>query len=142
MDPRVRQAIRLLEEAGRLDLLAEDGARRERPARQAASGVAAAVAACSPPRGRGDRSKRVPQGRGSGAGRGRAGKAGVPARRVVLPKMKRPGPLGARPQVKAAYGAAVGGIVIDPPPAGRAGGPVHSEDRERAHDRGKRAGRK
>ncbi|KAJ1189617.1 hypothetical protein NDU88_006361 [Pleurodeles waltl] len=63
MDPRVRQALRLLEEAGRLDLLAEDGARRERPARQAASGVAAAVAACSPPRGRGCRSRRVPKDR-------------------------------------------------------------------------------
>ncbi|KAJ1190208.1 hypothetical protein NDU88_006946 [Pleurodeles waltl] len=188
MDPRVRQALRLLEEAGRLDLLAEDGARRERPVRQAASGVAAAVAACSPPRGRGCRSRRVPQVRGSGAGRGQTGTAGVPARRVALPKMRRPGPLGERPQAKAAYGGAGGGIGIDPPPAYRAGGAVSSEprpfgarqmrgglsarqmhrsdlrrwggrkeedvpagripffpgggDRERAHDRGERAGRK
>ncbi|KAJ1097141.1 hypothetical protein NDU88_002268 [Pleurodeles waltl] len=55
MDPRVLQAMQLLKEAGRLDLLVEGGARRERPARQAASGVAATVAACSPPRGSGGR---------------------------------------------------------------------------------------
>ncbi|KAJ1171198.1 hypothetical protein NDU88_003068 [Pleurodeles waltl] len=52
MDRRVLQAMQLLQEAARLDLLAADAARRARPARRAASGVAAAVAACSPPRGR------------------------------------------------------------------------------------------
>ncbi|KAJ1171695.1 hypothetical protein NDU88_003553 [Pleurodeles waltl] len=51
MDRRVLQAMQLLQEAGRLDLLAANAARRARPARQAASGVAAAIAACSPPEG-------------------------------------------------------------------------------------------
>ncbi|KAJ1160636.1 hypothetical protein NDU88_001131 [Pleurodeles waltl] len=50
MDRRVKQALELLKEAGRLDLLAAPVAPRERPVRRAASGVAAAVVACSPPR--------------------------------------------------------------------------------------------
>ncbi|KAJ1145886.1 hypothetical protein NDU88_012169 [Pleurodeles waltl] len=59
MDPRVRQAMQLLKEASHLDLLVEAGARCEHPARQAASGVAATVAAWSPPRG--SRSRRATQ---------------------------------------------------------------------------------
>ncbi|KAJ1142520.1 hypothetical protein NDU88_008834 [Pleurodeles waltl] len=51
MDQRVIRAMELLREAGRLDLIAAPAARRERPVRRAVSGVAAAVAACSPPRG-------------------------------------------------------------------------------------------
>ncbi|KAJ1175967.1 hypothetical protein NDU88_001252 [Pleurodeles waltl] len=50
MDARVVRAMELLKEAGRLDLLAAPAAPRDRPVRRAASGVAAAVAACSPPR--------------------------------------------------------------------------------------------
>ncbi|KAJ1194526.1 hypothetical protein NDU88_003814 [Pleurodeles waltl] len=88
MDPHVCQAMQLLKEAARLDLLVEGGARRERPARQEASGVAA----CSPPRGSGGR--RAPQVRGIGVGKGRAGKAGAPARRVVAARVRRPDPLG------------------------------------------------
>ncbi|KAJ1163293.1 hypothetical protein NDU88_003753 [Pleurodeles waltl] len=48
MDKRVIRALELLKEAGRLDLIAAPAAPRERPVRRAASGVAAAVAACSP----------------------------------------------------------------------------------------------
>ncbi|KAJ1149488.1 hypothetical protein NDU88_002295 [Pleurodeles waltl] len=118
MDPRVHQALQLLEEAGWLDLLVEVGARHERPARQAARGVAAAVAACSPPRG----SRRATQVRGLGVGKGRAGKAGAPARRVVIS-------LGARPQAKASNGGVGGGIGIDPPPVYRAGESVAMEPR-------------
>ncbi|KAJ1097132.1 hypothetical protein NDU88_002259 [Pleurodeles waltl] len=51
MDVGVSQPLRLLRKAGRLDLLAEGVAGRARPARRAASSVAAAVATCSPPRG-------------------------------------------------------------------------------------------
>ncbi|KAJ1191489.1 hypothetical protein NDU88_000805 [Pleurodeles waltl] len=50
MDARVVRAMELLKKAGRLDLLAAPAAPRDRPVRRAASGVAAAVAACSPPR--------------------------------------------------------------------------------------------
>ncbi|KAJ1107451.1 hypothetical protein NDU88_004841 [Pleurodeles waltl] len=52
MDQRVIRAIELLKEAGRLNLIAAPAAPRVRPVRRAASGVAAVVAACSPPRGR------------------------------------------------------------------------------------------
>ncbi|KAJ1137475.1 hypothetical protein NDU88_003873 [Pleurodeles waltl] len=50
MDERVAQALRLLREAGRLDLLAAgaDGGVGGRPALRAASQVVAAVVACSP----------------------------------------------------------------------------------------------
>ncbi|KAJ1123423.1 hypothetical protein NDU88_001892 [Pleurodeles waltl] len=47
---KVQQALRLLEEAGRLDLVRPGAAAAAWPARKAASGVAAAVMACSPPR--------------------------------------------------------------------------------------------
>ncbi|KAJ1152205.1 hypothetical protein NDU88_004982 [Pleurodeles waltl] len=50
MDGRVMEALRLLREAVRLDLLADGGDRSARVAWQAANGVA--VAACSPPRGK------------------------------------------------------------------------------------------
>ncbi|KAJ1137476.1 hypothetical protein NDU88_003874 [Pleurodeles waltl] len=51
MDERVAQALRLLREAGRLDLLVAgaDGGVGGRPALRAASQVVAAVVACSPP---------------------------------------------------------------------------------------------
>ncbi|KAJ1090727.1 hypothetical protein NDU88_003856 [Pleurodeles waltl] len=47
---KVQQALRLLEEAGRLDLVRPGAAAAARPVRKAASGVATAVMACSPPR--------------------------------------------------------------------------------------------
>ncbi|KAJ1127319.1 hypothetical protein NDU88_005722 [Pleurodeles waltl] len=48
-EAKVQQALRLLEEAGRLDLRRSEAAEAARPVRRAASGVAAAVLACSPP---------------------------------------------------------------------------------------------
>ncbi|KAJ1082629.1 hypothetical protein NDU88_002794 [Pleurodeles waltl] len=50
MDPKVQQALALLKEAGRLDLVAPEALGAGRPVRRASAGVAAAVAACSPPR--------------------------------------------------------------------------------------------
>ena len=54
MADKVAEAIRVLREAGRSDLLAEDvrgeGPIRSRPQRKASEGVAAALWACSPPR--------------------------------------------------------------------------------------------
>ncbi|KAJ1215002.1 hypothetical protein NDU88_002612 [Pleurodeles waltl] len=50
MDGLVAEALRLLREAGCLDLLAEGVVGSARPTRRAAGSVAAAVAACSPPR--------------------------------------------------------------------------------------------
>ncbi|KAJ1164676.1 hypothetical protein NDU88_005110 [Pleurodeles waltl] len=71
---KVQEALRLLEEAGRLDLLQEGVGGPSRPPRRASGGVAAAVLACSTSRDVGGRQ----------AGRGCAG-----GRRVV-----RPGPEG------------------------------------------------
>ncbi|KAJ1125870.1 hypothetical protein NDU88_004285 [Pleurodeles waltl] len=65
MDRRVIQAMQLLRKAGRLDLLVENDARRDRPVWRAESGVAAAVAACSPPRR--IRVRSAPQGERSGS---------------------------------------------------------------------------
>ncbi|KAJ1180181.1 hypothetical protein NDU88_005405 [Pleurodeles waltl] len=58
MDRRVLQGTQLLQEAGCLDLLAAGVGRLARPARQAADGLAAAVAAFSPPRGKRGRPSR------------------------------------------------------------------------------------
>ncbi|KAJ1140531.1 hypothetical protein NDU88_006882 [Pleurodeles waltl] len=74
--------MRLLRDAGRLDLLADGGACRERPTRRAASGVAAAVAACSLPRKSGG--LRAPQGNGEYGER-----PGPSVQRVGLPAASR-----------------------------------------------------
>ncbi|KAJ1190002.1 hypothetical protein NDU88_006742 [Pleurodeles waltl] len=50
MDPKVEEALALLRQAGRLDLVNFGALAPSRPARRASAGVAAAVAACSPPR--------------------------------------------------------------------------------------------
>ncbi|KAJ1202202.1 hypothetical protein NDU88_006003 [Pleurodeles waltl] len=50
VEAKVQHALRLLEEAGHLDLVRPGAATAARPTRKAASGVAAAVMACSPPR--------------------------------------------------------------------------------------------
>ena len=53
MSNRVADALRILKEAGRFDLLSEEAkgeGPRMRPTRKASGGVAAAVLACSPPR--------------------------------------------------------------------------------------------
>ncbi|KAJ1207522.1 hypothetical protein NDU88_002913 [Pleurodeles waltl] len=47
-EAKVQQALRLLEEVGRLDLVRLEAAPAARPARRAVSGVAADVLACSP----------------------------------------------------------------------------------------------
>ncbi|KAJ1142159.1 hypothetical protein NDU88_008486 [Pleurodeles waltl] len=49
-EAKVREALALLRQAGRLDLLKEGALAPTRPARRASAGVAAMVAACSPPR--------------------------------------------------------------------------------------------
>ncbi|KAJ1098108.1 hypothetical protein NDU88_003224 [Pleurodeles waltl] len=70
MDNRVMQALQLLREAGRLDLLADSGDCSARTARQEASGVAAAVVACSPTLGKQGRAPNAGEEDGDGAGRG------------------------------------------------------------------------
>ncbi|KAJ1104574.1 hypothetical protein NDU88_001984 [Pleurodeles waltl] len=50
-DARVQEALRLLREAGRLDLIQGELGALSRPPRWASGGVAAAVLACSEPRG-------------------------------------------------------------------------------------------
>ncbi|KAJ1201988.1 hypothetical protein NDU88_005792 [Pleurodeles waltl] len=109
MDRRVIQAMQLLREAGRLDLLAEPAARRDRPVRRAASEVVAAVAACSPPRG--NRRRLAPQVRRAGGGRGRCVSATAPTGRVVGGSLRRPRPLGVRQPpstIKAGDGGGLG----------------------------------
>ncbi|KAJ1191129.1 hypothetical protein NDU88_000445 [Pleurodeles waltl] len=49
-EDKVQAALRLLTEAGRLDMLKEGVIGPSRPARRASSGVVAVVLACSPPR--------------------------------------------------------------------------------------------
>ncbi|KAJ1214317.1 hypothetical protein NDU88_001936 [Pleurodeles waltl] len=106
MDRRVRQAMALLKEAGRLDLLAAPVAPKERPVRKAASGVAAAVVACSPPRERTQVSR---------AFRGRSGRLALAARgRVKAAPKGRPRPLGARRPLGRDGGAAGGAAGISP----------------------------
>ncbi|KAJ1194421.1 hypothetical protein NDU88_003710 [Pleurodeles waltl] len=80
MDLKVQQALALLREAGRLDLVAPEALAQGRPVRWASAGVAAAVVACSPPRVAG--SGKVSAGRGqagreAGPGAGRAGRGRV-----------------------------------------------------------------
>ena len=58
MAGRIEEAVRILKEAGRFDLLSEEArgeGPRIRPQRKASGGVAAAVLACSPPRTKGKR---------------------------------------------------------------------------------------
>ncbi|KAJ1130619.1 hypothetical protein NDU88_008970 [Pleurodeles waltl] len=105
MDQRVIRALELLKEAGCLDLIAAPAAPRVRPVQRAASGVAATVAACSPPRGR------QPV---SGLGRGRSGGMALAHKgRVVGGEKTRPRPLRAgRPRGIGNCGA--GGGVENP----------------------------
>ncbi|KAJ1114929.1 hypothetical protein NDU88_003159 [Pleurodeles waltl] len=112
MDRRVRQALALLKEAGRLDLLAAPVAPKERPVRKAASGVAVAVVACSPPRERTQVSRAV---------RGRSGRLALAARgRVKAAPKGRPRPLGARRPL-GRNGGAAGGTAGNSPAAQRRG---------------------
>ncbi|KAJ1144935.1 hypothetical protein NDU88_011229 [Pleurodeles waltl] len=68
-DARVQEALRLLREAGRLDLIQGDLGAPSRPPRRASGGVAAAVLACSEPRGAA--SLQLVSGRGGGRLRAR-----------------------------------------------------------------------
>ncbi|KAJ1126402.1 hypothetical protein NDU88_004810 [Pleurodeles waltl] len=65
-EAKVMEAVALLRQAGRLDLLREGALAPTRPARRASAGVAAAVAACSPSRVAGVGKVRGPS-RGAGA---------------------------------------------------------------------------
>ncbi|KAJ1164774.1 hypothetical protein NDU88_005208 [Pleurodeles waltl] len=85
MDPKVQEALDLLRQAGRLDVVNFGALAPARPACRASAGVAAAVAACSPPRHvegaqvRGGKGKALREaGRGvTRAGRGRAIQPGI-----------------------------------------------------------------
>ncbi|KAJ1124403.1 hypothetical protein NDU88_002864 [Pleurodeles waltl] len=73
VEARVLEAVALLRQAGRMDLLKDGALAPGRPARRASAGVAAAVAACSPPRVAGACKVRgASRGRGRRAGPGRA----------------------------------------------------------------------
>ncbi|KAJ1186421.1 hypothetical protein NDU88_003202 [Pleurodeles waltl] len=80
VEKKVQQALALLREAGRLDLLAPEALAPGRPVRRASAGVAAAVAACSPPRAAYGGKVGAVRGRGlreAGPGAGRAGRGRV-----------------------------------------------------------------
>ncbi|KAJ1154850.1 hypothetical protein NDU88_007593 [Pleurodeles waltl] len=85
MDAKVLEALALLQQAGRMDLVKEEALAPGRPARRASAGVAAAVTACSPPR-RAGRAQVRGIARGpvrragmsaAGAGKGRASRRGL-----------------------------------------------------------------
>ncbi|KAJ1130225.1 hypothetical protein NDU88_008581 [Pleurodeles waltl] len=96
VDAKVLEAVALLQQAGRMDLLKDEAFAPGRPARRASAGVAAAVAACSPPRAERSQVRGGSQGaevKGvSGAGKGRAGRR---ARRPASPR--------ASPEVRASW---------------------------------------
>ncbi|KAJ1115551.1 hypothetical protein NDU88_003774 [Pleurodeles waltl] len=76
VEAKVLEAVALLRQAGRMDFLKDGALAPGRPARRASAGVAAAVAACSPPRVAGAVKVRgVPRGAGAkgvfGEGKGR-----------------------------------------------------------------------
>ncbi|KAJ1188455.1 hypothetical protein NDU88_005216 [Pleurodeles waltl] len=105
MDERVAEALQLLLEAGHLDLLAEGVEGRARAVRRAASGVAASVVACSPPRG----ARKVEhQVRGSGRGRGVFGVRDPLGRSVGAPSQ--PADLAARSRTRRVSRRVGGGV--------------------------------
>ncbi|KAJ1205447.1 hypothetical protein NDU88_000882 [Pleurodeles waltl] len=72
VEAKVLEAVALLRQAGRMDLLKDGALAPGRPERRASAGVAAAVAACSPPRVAGACKVRgASRGRGRGVGKGR-----------------------------------------------------------------------
>ncbi|KAJ1209566.1 hypothetical protein NDU88_004940 [Pleurodeles waltl] len=101
-DTKVLEAVALLRQAGRLDLLKEGALAPTRPARRASAGAAAAVAACSPPRGpTGGKVRGPARGVGAKGGPG-AGKGSVRGRVRVgdSPRVSRaPGRAGRRPRL-------------------------------------------
>ncbi|KAJ1157286.1 hypothetical protein NDU88_010001 [Pleurodeles waltl] len=104
IDGKVAEAVELLKEAGRLDLLREEALITGRPVRKASAGVATAVVACSPPRAATMQVKGVAQGAAaaqgvSAAGKGRAGRRGLRKRALRVS-------LGAETSADSASGAA------------------------------------
>ncbi|KAJ1083113.1 hypothetical protein NDU88_003273 [Pleurodeles waltl] len=76
MDPKVQEALALLRQAGRLDLVNVGALAPGRLARHASAGVAAAVAVCSSPRPSDGAQVRMSKGRAlreAGLGASRAG---------------------------------------------------------------------
>ncbi|KAJ1164252.1 hypothetical protein NDU88_004697 [Pleurodeles waltl] len=104
-DPKVLEAVALLRQAGRLDLLREGALESGRPARRASAGVAAAVAACSPPR-MVEKVRKVGAGAGARggtkAGRGRAARPA--ARPAATGEAPEAGPGRAQPEGRQALG--------------------------------------
>ncbi|KAJ1149699.1 hypothetical protein NDU88_002504 [Pleurodeles waltl] len=100
LDAKVLEAVALLKQAGRMDLLREEALAPGRPARRASAGVAAAVAACSPPRPAGGAQVRgVARGAVGRAGKGVAGAGkGRAGRRVPEPGSPRVSLEAGRPQ--------------------------------------------
>ncbi|KAJ1113607.1 hypothetical protein NDU88_001849 [Pleurodeles waltl] len=73
-DAKVREALALLKQAGRMELLRDEALAPGRPARRSSAEVAAAVASCSPPRPvAGAQVRGVARGRSGGRGRVRLG---------------------------------------------------------------------
>ncbi|KAJ1200658.1 hypothetical protein NDU88_004479 [Pleurodeles waltl] len=121
MDPKVQEALALLRQAGRLDFGALAPAR---PARRASAGVAAAVAACSPPRHldgaqvRGGKGKAL---REAGRGVPRAGRG-----RAIRPGVARGSPR-AYPAVGRVGGLRAGGRSARRGPGLKGSGPQHGD---------------
>ncbi|KAJ1170920.1 hypothetical protein NDU88_002791 [Pleurodeles waltl] len=101
MESKVQQALALLREAGRLDLVAPEALAQGHPVRRASAGVAAAVAACSPPRAAASGKMNAGRGRavreaGLGAGRAARGRGGVSGRAREAPRASLEACLGQR----------------------------------------------
>ncbi|KAJ1166461.1 hypothetical protein NDU88_006863 [Pleurodeles waltl] len=118
-EKKVLEAVALLRQAGWLDLLKEGALAPTRPACRASAGVAAAVAACSPPRGSAACKVRGPsRGVGTRGGPG-AGKRSVPGRgRVGIPQGC-PGLWAALGGVRAFFQRQSGGRSLTGPRLGR-----------------------
>ncbi|KAJ1152505.1 hypothetical protein NDU88_005280 [Pleurodeles waltl] len=88
-EKKVQEALRLLKEAGHMDMLKDGLGGPSRPPRRASGGVAAAVLACSSSRDSDER--QAVRRRGGGRSMGRAGGAVVKGRGRALP-FQRAGP--------------------------------------------------
>ncbi|KAJ1217892.1 hypothetical protein NDU88_005479 [Pleurodeles waltl] len=124
MDPKVQEALALLRQAGRLDLVKTEALAPGRPARRASAGVAAAVAACSPPRPADGAQVRVPKGRAFGD-------EGPGSSRAVRGRAKRSGPARGSPRASPGEGRSRGlcarGKVARHSPVVRRYGPRHGQ---------------
>ncbi|KAJ1169335.1 hypothetical protein NDU88_001228 [Pleurodeles waltl] len=140
MDQKMQEALALLRQAGRLDLVKEEALAPGRPACRASAGVAAAVAVCSPPRPAGGAQVGGSKGKAfsgagpgsSGAVRGRAGRGG-----------QAPGSPRVSPREGRRQGLRAGGKVARRSPVVRRCVPRHSARKKAGAEaaRGRRAGR-